>query len=370
MGDRFATALPRISTIDTVFRPVARYLEQAPYGSRVEEGLSPLDGYAIHLILEFCPGPVAAFDLASRATWGASTIACLANRRAAVVAVEEEESALPPRGDRLHEIVRRFAFEAELESREGLAVVSRSDDPWSTIASNARRDAIPILLLPARFAASSSGEVVATFLDRFPDGLVVVLGLGKTSDDPDARAVIGLASMEGGPIVRLLRESAPSLHDCSIALISRAPNPIGADVATRIEQLFTTNYDFLTLVRDACLYAVERGVRGKGAGLDRAASKLEGRGGPVESLVDPGIHSEILLERSFRLQKQVQELELQLRREYERSIGKSLMLLPVRRVLAFGRRHRTTLAPRNSLRDRCARGLMKLYRGRQGVGAA
>jgi hypothetical protein len=369
MGDRLAPALPRISTIDAVFRPVARYLERAPYAGRVESGLSPLDGYAIHLVLEFGPGPVVAFDLASRFTWGASTVALLANRRAAVVAVEEEASALPPRGDRLHEIVRAFAVEAGLDGRDALVVAPRSDDRWATLASNGRRDAVPLLLLPASTAADSSGEIVASFLERFADGLVVVLGLGKASEDPDARAVIGLASSEGGPTVRLLREGAPSLHDCSVALISRPRNPVGADVATRIEQLFTTNYDVLTLVRDACLYAVERGARGSGRALD-ARVRSAGPDEPGESMYGPGIDEEIHRERNLRLQERIEALEAQLKEETERSLGSTLLVLPARRVLAFGRRHRAFLAPRNSLRERCARGLLQMCRGRRGLGAA
>ncbi|APW60251.1 hypothetical protein [Paludisphaera borealis] len=373
MSDRFAKALPRISTIDMIYGPVAGYLEQAPYSDHVECGLSPLDNYVIHLILEFCPRPIIAADLASRSSWGATTIACLANHRVARVAVEEETSALPPRGERLHEIIQSYADSSALAARGALAVVPQTDDRWERLGSTAHHDAIPVLLLPASIAASSSGEIVTSFLDRFADGVVVVLGMGKTRDDPNARGVLGLASSETGPVVHLLREEAPSLYDCSIALVFHQTNRVAPDVLKRIEQLFTTNYDFLTLVRDACLYAVERGVRNQGKSLDaraRSSGRMGDRTSLSESLLNPDIEEEVLRERNVRLQEQVEDLEAKLRKELERGLGKTLVVLPARRFLAFGRRYRKVIAPRNSLRERFARGLLQMYKGRKDLDAA
>lgn len=364
MSGRLNGALPRISTIDMVHQPLVEYLGRLRESDRRVESISPLDHYLIHLILEFQPRDIMAIDLAGASTLGASTIALMAHPRPSLILVEDAPWPFPNQGRRSLEVLRQFAESMELPGRRALAPLSQSDDPWTGLAASPGAPRLPMALLSASDPALATGSAAADFFDRFPEGFIVALGVGKIGDDPAAKALARMASPETGVHLRLLREGAPSLFESSIAILHRDAAGGAADAVKRIDRLFTTNYDFLSTARNACLYALERGARSQSAGASRS-------GGPHQNsrnenalehmTVDSGLDEETLRERNRRLQARVEELEGLLRRELDRSLAKQMMIHPVRKILKLGRRHRAWLAPRNSLRERFARGLLKVY---------
>lgn len=357
-------ALPRISTIDMVHQPLVEYLGRLPDSGRRGGPISPLDHYLLHLILEFQPRDIAALDLAGEATLGASTIALMAHPRASAILVEDAPWPFSPEGRGRLEVLRQFADSMELVGRRALSTIPSSDDPWGGLEEPSHNGRVPMALLSASDPALDLESAVIEFFDRLPDGFLVVLGVGRIGREPIAGILARLATTATGGHFRLLREEAPSLFESSIAILHRDAAHGAADAVKRIGRLFTTNYDFLSTARNACLYALERGVRsGAANGISGGQPTRDpGGGNALERMtLDSGIEKEALRERNRRLEERVEELEELLRRECDRSFGKQLLIHPARKVLRWGRGRRSWLAPPNSLRERFARSLLQIY---------
>jgi len=365
MSSGAAGVLPRISTIDMVHQPLAEYLRRFPDVDGAEGILSPLDNYLIHLVLEFLPNEAVAFDLATRSTRGSSTVALMASPRPKRILIEDAPWPLAPEGQRSHEVLRRFADSLDLPSRHALSEAPPSDDPWEVLEDPLGGGAIPVAILSAVEVEAASGTLAAGFLDRFPGGLVIVVGVGKVSADAAAQTLVGMSAAGTGLGTWFLRDGAPTLFDSSIAVLFRGDASGASSVVKRINQLFVTNYDFLNTVRDACMYALERGARSERAWRGergRPAGDLK-EGGPLERmLIESSIDEEIIREKNLRLQEQVRELEIKLRKELDRSFAKHLLVYPARKIVAFGRRHRSLIAPKNSLREQFARSILQAFR--------
>lgn len=350
--------LPRILTIDRVYEPVADYLAARPWAADGPPPPSPLDVYLVHLTIEFSGRSAVVLDLTARSTSGASTVATLANPRVRQVVVEEARWPSTPAGERAHESAGRFIEAREPGRGRSLTISKASDEILDLVAEAAAPGDTPIALVPASEYRGEGGETAGAFLERFPDGIVVVLGVDRPGTDEAVERLLRTARETPGIEVRFLRDAAPSLFEATAAVIARGAT--SADRARRIADLFTTNYDFLTVLRDSCLYAIERGARASSGDSTGRISAASPAMFTSKANFDDATHAHrALREENERLAHELREARAWVRKG-------NPMLIPVSKALAFGRRHRGWIAPAGSLRERAAHGMLHLGRRLRG----
>jgi hypothetical protein len=381
MSHTLSPAFSRIATIDSVYRPLERYLERfdpTPDGPGL---LSPLDAYLLHLVVEFCPRPAFVADLACHATAGTSSVVCLSNPGVSRVGLAAPCAAPGPRGAGLGDLLGDFlADEGDPARRQAVLALDRAEPPWAPIRAALAHHEQPLFLLDATEPDRDGIPQVAAILEEFPRALALVIGVGRAGECEAARRLV-VACHERSPYrLRLLREAAAPLLESRLALVARRDCRFAAPLVRRIEQLFTTNYDFLNMLRDSCMYAVDRGIVER---LDREIEELRSRieppcTHPVEREIIERQNREIeglrgciepLLGEIDRRDRQIEGLRLQIDRECARPILKALVLQCGRRALSFGRRHRALLAPRDSRREKMVKSVMRFQRRLRGRAA-
>ncbi len=344
-----SASLPRILTIDRVYEPVAEYLAA---GDRIGDGpaatpTSPLDLYLVHLLVEFAGRSVVAADLAAGSTLGASTVALLANPRVRRVFVEQGRWPSPPDGARLHETVARFVEAREPERAGTLRTAADVAAAIDALAAAIAPGEAAVAIVSASEFRDEGGSSATAFLERFPEGTVVVLGVGRPGVDRAVEGILREVRDGDGLEVRFLRDASSSLFEATAAVLARGAT--ADERARRVGELFATNYDFLAILRDSCLYAVERGSRAADeAEAGRIAAATPARFASKIDFEDATHAHRALREENERLARELREARSWVRK------GNPL-LAPARRVVAFGRRHRDWIAPAGSLRERAAR---------------
>ena len=186
----------------------------------------------------------------------------------------------------------------------------------------------------------------------------MVLGLGRAGVDEAVEGLLRAAREGDGLEVRFLRDAASSLFEATTAILARGET--AADRSRRIADLFTTNYDFLAVLRDSCLYAIERGARSADKdAAGRIAAESSARYAKRGDFEDATHLQRALREENERLSHELREARAWVR-------AGNPVLSPVKKAVAFGRRHRGWIAPPGSLRERAARaalGVGKKLRG-------
>lgn len=357
--------LPRLTTIGSVHQPVAEFLEGLPL-SPTDDPLAPLDCYLIHLAIEFSPRRVGVVDLACESTWGAGSVVCLSNDRVSRVFSRAGSWQVKP-GKRLDQMIADFADEAELPGASAFASTDAGDEEfWTLVETSLRGRDFPIVLLPSSAFAEPGEDVLTPLFQAAPDAVVLVVGNGRVGDDPATRRLVAAVHDASDLRCWFLREHSPSLVTSGLVVVASRSNRSAGDIVQRIESTFTTNYDFLTLVRDSCLYALERGVRGE---LDpkhvgpKLLDSVFRDDDPASPIIDSELRRETARETIQRLQSQVKRLEVQVVQEENRPLAQSFVRRSARRVVHFGRRHRHVFAPNGSMRERVARSMVQMGRG-------
>lgn len=357
--------LPRLMTIGSVYQTVLEFLDGLPQRP-TEEPLSPLDCYLIHLAIEFSPRRVAVVDLACEATWGAGAVVCLSNTRVSRVTSRAGGWQVSP-GKRLYQLIADYAADSELPGGVGFQSIDDDDEGfWSTFTASLRGRDDLIVLMPASAFGEPGDDVLSPIFEAAPGAVVLIVGNGRIGEDPSTRRLI--AALHGSPDLNgwFLREHSPSLASSGLVVVAGRTNRSAVDLVQRIETTFTTNYDFLTLVRDSCLYALERGIQGEldphhvGPKLLDSVLRDDDPGSPI---INSELRREIARETIQRLQSKVKRLEVQVVQEENRPLAQSFMRRSARRVVHFGRRHRQIFAPTGSMRERMARSMIQMGRG-------
>jgi hypothetical protein len=355
---------PRLMTIGSVYQPVFEFLDGLPQRP-VEDPLSPLDCYLIHLAIEFVPRRVAVVDLACESTWGSGAVVCLSNPRVGRVSSRAGGWQVSP-GKRLDQLIADYAADAELPGAAAFTSIDADDERfWNTSAASLwGRDDL-IVLLPSSAFEGPGDDVLPPIFEAAPEAVVLIVGNGRIGEDSAARRLV--AALHGSSNLNgwFLREHSPSLASSGLVVVADKGNHTAAEIVQRIESTFTTNYDFLTIVRDSCLYALERGIQGE---LDpnyvgpRLLDSLLRDDDPGSPIIDSELRRDVARETIQRLQGRIRRLEAQVVQEENRPLAHSFMRRSARRVVHFGRRHRQVFAPTGSIRERMARSMIQMGR--------
>lgn len=336
-----------VSTIDSVYRAVENFRDRLEPAVGGAPPLSPLDAFLLNLIVEFSPQPVFAADLACDATSGSSAVVCLANPRASRVASMTSDEPRRLGGAGLRVILDEFAAEhfGPLP-RHGRLPTDSFGGAWEVIRTDLSPHQTLLVIVDAADLGRSAGCRLDEIFGRFPTGLVVAVNVGKAGECEAAQRLVGECRNDSPHRLWLMPEISPSIPSSRLALIARRGHPFADSLVGRIDHCFTTNFDFLDLVRDSCSYAVEKGIADR---LDQEINRLQQA-----------------LEASRREALSLQELLHQAKGRHRLP---ALIVQSPSRLLAFGRKNRRFLAPANSRRERTLKALMRFQRGLRGQAA-
>ena len=295
--------LPKIATLDSVWSSVAEFAARRGASPSQTDRFGPLDAYLIHLFLEFGPGPALVIDLAWATTGAGSSVVCLANDRTCRLLVEPSDQAELPG------LLTNYALDAALAAARTLQPISQVDEALAV--ARRRPHEKPLILVDAQRSPLAADGPLAILQDA-PETLILVLGAGRLDTCPAANQLVAACLDSAEARFWRLSEVSASLHGAQTVLLAHRDNSHAPALVRQIEDLFTTNFDYLDALHKACMYTVNRAI-------------------------------------AERLEREVEQLKHTVKR-----LETPLILQTYRRVTGFARRHRKLLAPPGSTREAAA----------------
>lgn len=351
------------ATLFDVYAPLERYFREL--GSRLGSAepplkLQPEDAYLLYLFVGLHESIRAVVDLAADATWGATTLLWASHRVACRVLTpaREEKPVDEPWASVLEDNLDTVTAPAP-EWVAAAPGASRIDAVMTRVAGDRR----PMLVLLPVTALEPGGAAAAlsSIFAAHPGAIVLLLPLGLAGED---RRLDELLQWTREQEMRFtaLRDLSPFLNGSRLALVGSRQDAALAETLKRIQRLFTSNFDFVTLAQQTYTATRTKGkletqLREKSAKheeLERAFSGLEAQ-----------IHD--LRDVIAALDKSANGWA----RECERNAEHALWLEGRLREATSGRswsvvqglrRLRRVLAPPNSLREGCGRLVMRVQR--------
>ncbi len=263
-----------LPTITSAYEPVEHYLDYlaAPTGYSLVPpavALRPIDAVLIHFLATYQPGRARVVDLATAATYGASTVLSRT--------LPQVQTVYVPCGSadgRQFVLARYFR-----DLQKPLAELAETDDLESVRVS---RDAhAPLIVLAALVDGAGEGvaDSVRRWLEPNPGAIALVLGVGPTGTCQGLLALS--ARFTSGPYqLALLRELAPALASSSLAVVGHRGQKVFAEALFRLGRLFTDHFCYLDLVKQACPFRPAAEPSGKPAAS--GGQMQQGTVGPAE----------------------------------------------------------------------------------------
>jgi hypothetical protein len=249
LPERKVAILP---TIYQSYRPVEEYLdflERAGCAPAEPGPLGPVDALALGLLLAMAPARPTVVDLALDATAGVSAALCRCQSHVRkVVAVRRPGGAAGWRG----------ALEDYLESCADPSALTPFAEVGADEAAREVRGALPcVVLLPAAGEAPAElGRKAECWLGFGSDVAVVVLSLGEAGRCEHLAALVSAFGAASPYRLSLLRDQAAALHGCRLGVVYGRTHPHLEATLARLRELFTGNFSFLGLTKNACEAAI------------------------------------------------------------------------------------------------------------------
>lgn len=261
MYSAFNTTRPHLPSVLSVFGPIEKYQgdlqKRSPFHGNAVAALEPLDAYLAHLLITVHPGEPAIFDLAAEATAGASTLLGLLHPHQPHV----RAIGGPLPGDRR---AYRGAVE-EFQQRHGKDLSSLE---WLPHGEHPHGETDVVV-----FVAANKLDVdaeVERCLNHVPSAVIVVFGLGPVGDCAALDALLKRFPTGSPRRLTLLRESGEALSASRLGMVAQRDNDTAEAALRRLQQLFTSNYSFLGLLRSAAENAI------RATGSDTAVRESDG----------------------------------------------------------------------------------------------
>lgn len=235
-------------------------------GADLGQALDPLDGFLVHLLLDFLPRGVVVADLASGVSRGATTAVALnhPSPRRVLAAVGRDVSA-DSVGVALGEYARHRGTAPRLD------VLATPNLPPDLAARNGL-----VILTDVRTAEPATlAESVGRWLDARPDAVIAVLGVGPVGEAGVLDELLLGCRSGSGRRLWLCRELAEALVGSRLAVVARQGHPHADNALVRITHAFTGNGRYLDLLWDVNLGAI------RAAGADVQALAAHPSGVPV-----------------------------------------------------------------------------------------
>jgi hypothetical protein len=242
-----STFLPTITSVYAAVEDYLVYLADAGEGipSAPPVTVQPIDALLIALMAAYQPGRPHVVDLASEATCGASTVLCSTIPAVHSVAVAHS----PPSA-------WRFAMTRYLRDlHQPLAEILEVEDDVEALRAVAHPQT-PLLVLaaPRADAVAVFGAAVERWLAHSSRTLLLVLDVGETGVCP----ILAALSAGSSGRLALLRERAPALAGSRLAVVGHHADVVLEQVLFRIGRLFNDHFQYLEMVKRACLSALDR----------------------------------------------------------------------------------------------------------------
>jgi hypothetical protein len=249
MSDRRFPAGELLPTITTAYEPVEQYLDyltapSGPASVTPSVVLRPIDAVLLHFLASFQPGRARVLDLASAATYGASTVLSRT--------LPKVQTVYLPQGCANGQLFVLTRYFKDLPGP--LADLVALDDPESI-----RMPPHPPAPLMVLLAATDENvaDNVRHWLEPNPGAIAVVLGVGLTGSCPGLSTLV--QAFSSGPYqLALLRELAPALANSSLAVVGPRGQGIFTEALFRMGLLFTDHFRYLDLVKQACHSALRQ----------------------------------------------------------------------------------------------------------------
>ncbi len=232
-----------LPTILTVYRPIEEYREAVAVDATEDTGLvDPLDAYLLHRMLDLVPGEPVLVDAAIGATGGASSLIGLNHPRVRSVWGVAGQDA-----DACREAVSslRGHLNGRWNGHVSLDVLTDAEMPPGL----ARGSSAVILLDATGDRSDSIAEEVGRWLDRRPEAIVLVLGLGKLGPCPALSSLVVMCTPESGLRFDLLREQNEVLMASRLGMIARRDNAGASLALERLRLSYTGNFRYIDLLR-------------------------------------------------------------------------------------------------------------------------
>lgn len=358
------------ATLFDTYAPVERYFQDLQ--SRTGATPSPAvplpaeDAYVIRLLAGWHPAIHAVLDLSGPATCGATTVLWASQDRSRRVFVPAYDRDCE-RGawvQVLNDTLSQYAGTSPVECVDEHLTAGNLPALIDRCGGGHR----PLLVvLPLASAEDENPlESLASIFAAHPRTIVVTLPLGLIGQDRRLGPLVEWTSANGFRLIAL-RELCPFLGSSQVAIVSPADDVQTAETLKRIQRLFTSNFDFLSLAHQ--MYTLTRAntkldsqlkdAKAKGAELERVLREREAHMHDAQMKIEELDHSaqgwarecERIAAHAMRLEAQVRLL----------TCGTSWSLVQHLRWL------RQRLAPRDSLRERCGRYVMRMQRRLRGA---
>jgi len=251
----FHAPRPRLPSVLSVFGPIEQYQadrdKRSLFSGNTGAVLEPLDAYLAHLLVNVHPGEPVLLDLTAEQTSGASTLlGVLHPRQPRVFAVG---GPLP--GDRR---AYRGAVEEFLQQRNtDLSLLHWLSYDEMSAALKGETDVL-VFLAANRPAVDAEVE---QWLNLLPSAIVLVFGLGAVGSCAALDALVQRFPTGSPRRLALLRDSGEVLSASRLGMVAGRDNTAAETARRRLQQLFTSNYSFLSLLR----LATEQAIRASGS---------------------------------------------------------------------------------------------------------
>jgi hypothetical protein len=376
---------PYTATIHSVYQPIEKYRELLPVPDADEsrpdraKQLPPLDAFLIYLLLDLHPVQPTLVDLAAEATRGETTVLGLTHPR--VRRVLAHWSGAAPCGTG-HPIFPPFCcpeWQAPPDATlEPLPPQAKTDEVCRVLGDPGKRSGTVFLTFTAPGNEGQLAARVQGFLDAVPKAWVLILGLGRLGECAALETLVASSGSASGRRLCLLRELGEVLSSSRLGLVARRDNLSADEALRRIQQLYTTNFSFLELVKNASLAAMRAADidgptlkahpagwlvenREKTAALERALNEMRHESSLVRERLAANLDKVTTLERALHESRQEAVLLHQALRDQERVVAdfrSSLSFKLARRASAWWHR----LTPAGTLRFRMAQKFLQAIR--------
>lgn len=242
------TLLP---TICSSYQPLEDYVEALERAGVETNGavIAPVDAFAFAMLTHLFPRRPQLVDHAGSITRGMSSVLCCTQAEHTTQVRAPVES----RGEDWEVVFERFAVERSeravqrsvpVDEDEALDQVKRQPTGTTVIFAATKENLQTVRQPIARWAEAGAHVMVAVF------------GLGKAGSCPLLTWILSKYTCGAAQRFSLVRELGPAFHGSGLGLIY-TPGRFGIEsILSRMKCFGSGNFDYLTLVRNACTTAI------------------------------------------------------------------------------------------------------------------
>ncbi|OAI42032.1 hypothetical protein AYO40_02030 [Planctomycetaceae bacterium SCGC AG-212-D15] len=240
-----------LPTVFSSYRPLEDYVEALDRAGVEPDRsvIAPVDAFGFSVLARLLPQRPRLIDQAGAATRGMSSLLCYAQAGCTTQVHDQDQNP----GRDWEAVFERFV--AERPELAGHRTVAFHDDE---ALDQVKRQGVHTTVVFA--ATEANRHIVAPSIARWavagPHVTVAIFGLGNAGSCPLLASMLARYTCGAAQRFALIRELGPAYHGCGLGLIY-TPGRFGVESSlARMKCLGSGNFDYLTLVKNACTAAI------------------------------------------------------------------------------------------------------------------